>query len=375
MLAIALAATKSYLHAFPQCIRSIADAAAHHEKAHFVFSTDESNESNEAEKLLKSELPAGWDITTIRSRGMDDDPKDYKHAAQLRIAALQGVAFAFARSKTRADRLWSVESDNIVPPHALRVLEWTLDMPQEDGSPYYDVAAATYPNGLFLGGFGSYQHPIAEDFLPHERKLNPRLKLLLEKCEARLKLEYIPCWTNWKFDESRAYQHAHWILSNPHTESIKRDPQRMKQCLDREAKRNARLRARLKKSPPDGNIWEVTAKHGWRRRGWMDYAYPGIGRGAVVPSDWCGLGCTLMSKRALALANFSGYDGGGTQDLFLCWHRWHPAGLRIACVPHVACDHVKKDAAGKPIHHRAYHEPEGEHRGHLRVRSQPFVAV
>jgi hypothetical protein len=131
---------------------------------------------------------------------------------------------------------------------------------------------------------------------------------------------------------------------------------------------------RVKSSPPDGNIWEVTAKHGWRRRGWMDFAYPGIGYGAVVPSDWCGLGCTLLSKGALAHADFCGYDGRGTQDLFLCWSRWHPAGLRIACVPHVACDHIKRQA-GKPeiLHHRAYHEQEGECRGHLRVRTQPFV--
>ena len=114
----------------------------------------------------------------------------------------------------------------------------------------------------------------------------------------------------------------------------------------------------------------------------MDFAYPGIGEGAVVPSDWCGLGCTLMSKKALALADFNGYDGGGTQDLFLCWHRWHPAGLRLACVPHVVCDHVKREKAlvdgqEKDVvsHYRAYHEQAPEYRGHLRVRKQPWVPV
>lgn len=338
MIAIAVAATKSYLHAWPQCVRSIAAAAAHHAEAHFIFSTDDSKAGIEAEEIAKNELPSGWPVTTIRLAGINDDAKDYKQAAQLRIAALQGAAFSFARSKVRAGALWSVESDNIVPANALRVLEWTLAMPTADGSPYYDIAAGTYPNGLFLGGFGTPQNQIAEDFLPSERKLPPRLKLCLETCEARLKLTSL------------------------------------KSVAERESKRMSRIRERVKKCPPDGNIWEVTAKHGWRRRGWMDFAYPGIGEGAVVPSDWCGLGCTLMSKRALALADFSGYDGGGTQDLFLCWHRWHPAGLRIACVPHVVCDHVKRDGTSI-VHHRAFHEQDPAFRGHLRVRSQPWTPV
>lgn len=332
MIAIATCATKSYMHALPQCLRSIAAAAAHHEKAHFILATDESKEGKNAEEMARNELPEGWQITVIRLKGMEDDSKDYKANAQLRIAALQGAAFHFARAKVRADMLWSVESDNIVPANALRVLEWTLGMPTADGSPHYDVAAGTYPNGLFLGGFGTPQHPIEEDFLPSERKLPERLKLAFETCEKRLKES--PC--------------------------------------EKEGKRMGRLREQIKKCPPDGNIWEITAKHGWRRRGWMDFAYPGIGEGAVVPSDWCGLGCTLISKRALALADFAGYDGNGTQDLFLCWNRWHPAGLRIACVPHVACDHVKRE--GKEIvHYRAYHEQEPAYKGHLRVRKQPFI--
>lgn len=335
MIAIACAATKSYLHAFPQCVRSIAVAAAHLETAHFILATDESAEGHTAEEMLRRELPPGWEVTVIRHQGMEDDAKDYAHAAQIRIANLQGRAFQFARAKLKADFLWSVESDNLVPAHALRMLQWTLAMPQADGAPYYDVAAATYPNGLFLGGFGTPQNPIAEDFLPHERKLKPRLKTCLDACEARLKAG----------------------------------------GGERESKRMGRLRERVKKSPPDGNVWEITAKHGWRRRGWMDFAYPGIGEGAIVPSDWCGLGCTLMSKRAMALADFHGYDGGGTQDLFLCWQRWHPAGLRIACVPHVACDHVKRQPDGSILHLRAYHEQDAAYRGHLRVRSQPWVPV
>jgi hypothetical protein len=337
MIAIVTAATKNYLHAWPQCLRGIAAAASHHEQAHFIFCTDESKEGEAAADLAKRELPEGWKITVIR-HPFKDDEKNYKADAQLRIAVLQGSGFAFAR-KIRADRCLSVESDNIIPANALRVLEWTLDMPTADGRPYYDIAAATYPNGLFLGGFGTPQHQIAEDFLPEERKLKPRLKLCLEKCEERLK-----------------------------------NPAVTKKQAEKEQKRMGRLRGLVKKSPPDGNIWDITAKYGWRRRGWMDFAYPGIGLGAVVPSDWCGLGCTLMSRAALQVADFLGYEGKGTQDLFLCWHRWHPASLRIACVPHVVCDHIKRDKE-TIIHHRAYHEAEGECRGHLRTRQQKFVPV
>ena len=38
---------------------------------------------------------------------------------------------------------------------------------------------------------------------------------------------------------------------------------------------------------------------------------PGHWRGSVVPTDWCGFGCTLMNKRALTAAHFDGYDGRG----------------------------------------------------------------
>jgi len=375
MLVIAVSATKNYLYAFSQCVRAISAAANHHVEAHFVFATDESQEAEEASAMAASHLPEGWTVTTLRLPIADDTSTNYKEEAQLRIARLQGATFEFAR-KIRADRLWSVESDNIVPADALRTLEWTLDMPTADGSPYYDVAAATYPNGLFLGGFGTPQNQIAEDFLPEERKISTRLKRCLEVCESRLNGVNIPYWSVTQYDTKRPWGRARWMPSDcPGAKfAAVTDVENRQLTLDHEAKRMARLRARVKGCPPDGNIWEVTAKHGWRRRGWMDFAYPGIGKGAVVPSDWCGLGCTLLSKRALALAEFTGYTGGGTQDLFLCWQRWYPAGLRIAAVPHVVCDHIKR--RGDKIEHLiAYHEHTGECRGHLRVRSQPWVPV
>jgi hypothetical protein len=338
VLAIATYATKSYFHCWPQFLRRVAAAAGHHAEAHFILATDQSDEAKQAVETARHELPEGWRIQAVQMPLEDGgvEGKDYKEPAQMRIASLQGAAFAAAR-KIRATALWSVEADNLVPADALRVAEWALAMPQADGSPFYEVAAVTYPNGLFLGGNGTPQNPIAEDFNEKERKVPPRLTRALEVCRDRLK-DY-----------------------------------KDKTIGERESKRLGRLHERVKKCPPEGNVFEVTAKHGWRRRGWMDYAYPGIGRGAIVPSDWCGLGCTLLSSRALALATFEGYDGRGTQDLFLCWHRWHPAGLRIACIPHTVADHVKRDKEGKIVHYRAYHETEGEYRGHLRVRQQEWM--
>ena len=330
MLAITVSATKGFLHAWVQCLRGISSACSHHQEAHFIFSTDESKEAEAAAEMAKRELPEGWKISVLKFP-FDKDEKSYKEDAQIRIAKLQGAGFAFAK-KIRADLCLSVESDTILPENALRMMEWTLQMPDS----YYDIAACTYPNGLFLGGFGTPQTPINEDFLPKERKLKPRIKQVMEACEARLK------------DKPSEKEH----------------------------KRMGRIRERIKKScPPDGNIWEINAKHGWRRRGWMDFAYPGIGEGAIVPSDWCGLGCTLLSKKALQLADFNGYEGKGTQDLFLCWHRWHPAGLKIACIPHCPCDHIKKQSDGKIVHYRSFHEQVGECKGHLRVKAQPFISL
>jgi len=77
MISITTAATRSYLHAWPQLIRAIATAAGHHAEAHFIFSTDQSEESKKAEEFAKGHLPEGWKITTLRLP-IDEDAKDYK---------------------------------------------------------------------------------------------------------------------------------------------------------------------------------------------------------------------------------------------------------------------------------------------------------
>jgi hypothetical protein len=369
MLAIASYATKTYLHAWSQCVRNIAAAANHHHDVHFIFATDHSEESENAAEIAKSELPDGWKFTKI-SLDVDDSGKEkYKEHSQFIIASLQGAAFSFAR-KIRADQFWSVEADTLVPADALKVSEWVLKMPQADGSPYYDIAACTYPNGLFLGGFGSYNSQINEDFFPEERLLPERFKNLYNKCEE--KIETL----------QKQLKENFLNIKNENTLDNK-EIDNLKKSIDKEIKRINKLRKKIKNFPPDGNIWEVIAKHGWRKRGWMDFAYPGIGKGSIVPSDWCGLGCTLLSKKALALADYNGYEGLGTQDLFLCWNRWHPANLKIACIPHVACDHVKhKDKSEQQeenknpyIHYVAYHETDNDYIGHLRMKSQDWIPL
>jgi hypothetical protein len=127
VLAIATYATKSYFHVWPQFLRRIAAAAGHHAEAHFILATDQSDEAKAAVEAAKVELPEGWRIQAVQLP-LDDggvEGKDYKEPAQMRIAALQGAAFAAAR-KIRATALWSVEADNLVPPDALRVAEWAL---------------------------------------------------------------------------------------------------------------------------------------------------------------------------------------------------------------------------------------------------------
>jgi hypothetical protein len=138
-----------------------------------------------------------------------------------------------------------------------------------------------------------------------------------------------------------------------------------------------KLDEEIKTYPPNGNVYELNAK-GWKQRGWMDYAYPAIGKGAILPTDWVGMGCTILSEKALAMAHFDGYEGKGTQDLYLGWNRWKPSGLNMCVTTHAICDHVIRQRDGdnqlwenfKIVN--AYHEPEGIHEGHLRQRQSPL---
>ena len=329
-IATVIVATKSYLDPLEVCLRRVRCAMNYASKDiehKLVLVTD-----NESKKKIEN-MTEGFDRDVL-SIDLEESGEHYKKDRQILIATLQSVGFDRARN-WGCDFLWSVEADVLVPHNALSV---SLDMLRFDNG-YYDVAFVTYPSqggGSFLGGYGSYTHPIAEDFLPEERVLPSKLKILLESCENRLK-----------------------------------DKDISRESFEKENKRLQRIYERIKKCPPIGNVFELNAKK-WRRRGWLDNSHVGTGRGAVIETDWTGLGCTLMSYKAAALAHFDGYDGGGTQDLYLNWRKWHPEGLRFCCITHTICDHIVRDEKEGLVVLKSYHEPEGETKGHLRYRRVPF---
>jgi hypothetical protein len=357
MLAVTVCASKLYLEILPTVARRIAAAVQHYPTGYLLFVTDSSTEAAKKKGLFEQALPEGWKVIHAKvERIASGDDEKYKTESQLLIASLQGCAFALAR-KLGVDQCWNVEADVLPMPDCLRVLEWALQMPDETGGNYYDVALATYPNGLFIGGHGTIGAPIAEDFLPKERTMPDELRIRFEAFEK---------------------EQSEYVIRK---EMPPKEWQEKAQTLFTD----------IRKCPAIGNVWKCNAEFGWSQRGWMDNAYPAIGRGSLVPVDWIGTGCVLLSKRALALANFEGYDGGGTQDLFLCWRRWYPAGLRMCCSTHSICDHVKhemieeKDADGKPtgkqkhsgkyIHYQAVHEQVGEQRGHLRCVPKSWTPI
>ncbi len=330
-IATVIVATKSYLDPLEVCLRRVKTAMDHLHKEfdHKLFIVTDKKSYSDIVSMVKD-----FNDNEIIKIDMEESGEHYKTDRQILIASLQSKGFDSAR-KWGCDYLWSVEADVLVPYNALSISLQMLDFDDQ----YYDVAFVTYPSqggGSFLGGHGSYQHPIAEDFLPKELKMPWWLKLLQEKCESRLKSE------------------------DMNDTKFKKEMDRMN-----------RIRDRIKKCPPKGNVFELNAK-GWRRRGWLNNSHIGIGRGAVIETDWTGLGCTLMSKKAANLAHFDGYDGGGTQDLYLNWHRWHPAGLNFCCITHTICDHVVRDKDEGLVTLKAYHEPDGETKGHLRYRKTPF---
>ena len=332
-IATVIVATKSYLDPLEVCLRRTRTAIDNEieEFDHrLIIVTDKSSKSRVAD------MTTDFEDREIISIEMEESGEHYKKDRQILIASLQSTGFDAAR-RWGCDFLWSVEADVLVPHNALSV---SLDMLRFDRG-YYDVAFVTYPSqggGSFLGGYGSYRHPIAEDYLPEERTLPSKLKLLLDRCEERL-----------------------------NDKDIERE------SIEKEQKRMGRILELIKKCPPSGNVFELNAKK-WRRRGWLDNSHVGTGRGAVIETDWTGLGCTLMSKTAANLAHFDGYDGGGTQDLYLNWNKWKPEGLLFCCITHTVCDHVVRDdkAEGGLTTLKSYHEQEGETRGHLRYRRVPF---
>lgn len=340
MIRIGTFATKSFTYALEACVKKAAQAISYanvDQEFTWHFTTDSDQSVRLAANLAERLIPGCKAIVT-EILDAEECGKPYKEQRQNLIARGQQELFDQARADN-ADRFWSIESDVLVHAKSLRVM---LDGLQFDHG-YYDVSSCTYPSqggGAFLGGHGDPVHPIAECFNDDERHV-PRE---LAEDMSRIKKEFAS-------------------LRAPASAELQ--------------KRAEIVRDKIKQCAPKGNVFALNAKK-WRRRGWLDNAYPGIGQGALLPSDWCGLGCTLLSSRALALADFYGYEGRGTQDLFLCWNKWWPAGCRINVIPHAPCDHIIRPpdgSGGDPIHCHAYHEPVGEAAGHLRSKRIPWKCL
>jgi hypothetical protein len=348
MLAIATYATKSYCYACeaqaPLVVASLRYAGLDPKSVLFVFAGDKSKESKAAFAHYKTRFDRMGVTCEHVTLNVDcNDNGQHQKKSNLVIAQLQAAAFDEARC-AGATQLWSLESDVLPQANALRSLLDTLAFDKG----YYDVAMATYPNEAFLGGHGSPTNWIAANVAPDEREVPADLQAWLDYRDRRRAAGMQP-------DPG---EKAAW-------EQLEKD---------REA------------CPPKGNVWQLNANR-WRQRGWLDFAYPGMGIGGIVPVEWVGTGCTLLSERALNLAHFTGYDGGCTQDLWLCWRAWHPAGLHLATITHSICSHVKmrtvKETTTKdgktveterkrPFIHHAHHQLGTERHGHLNSDTKPW---
>lgn len=299
-LAITVCATESYCYAAFAQARRVQAAISHVEKGVVILVGDESPNFREMVQTWDDVLPEGWVTKAISIAGLKED-ENYKPHAQLTIAQMRTAAFTEAR-RLRVAQCWSLDSEVLPQEDSLVCMQDMLHF----GRGYFSISTCPYPTqgggGLFLGGRGTPQRPIAQDVYEDERVIPE--DLLAELKEHR---------------------------SQPPPPSYD------EQWLNREKE----LRKRLDQCPAKGTVWALNDKQ-WRLRGWLNYAYPGVGKGAVLPTDWCGFGCTLMNSRALSLAQFDGYDGGGTEDLYIVWNRWFRAGLKINTITHCPADHVDR---------------------------------
>jgi hypothetical protein len=334
MIAVTICSTRSYAYALIAQARKIVACIEREPEGVVILIGDNSLEINKAKEFYQSILPEGWKVELYIGKFEDGLP-NYQNPAQLIIARMRSIAYDRAR-QLHVDFCWSLDSDVLPQPNALRVMKQMLEF--DDG--YYSISTCPYPSqggGAFLGGRGTPEHPILPDFYDDEREIPKDLKKKMDQHKAKLKT----------------------LKSRPNAKLIQQFRE---------------LSKAVQNCKPTGNVFHCNSK-GFRRRGWMHAAYPEIGIGAVVPTDWCGLGCTLMNREALSLAQFDGYDGSGTEDLYIVWKRWYRKGLKINVIPHSPCDHVIRDRAkkGKFILCQAYHESKNpETVGHLRMELRPW---
>lgn len=377
MIAVTICSTRSYSYALIAQARKIQACLNEYPSGVIILIGDKSPQLSRAFSFYKSILSKGWSVELWPGK-YEDGQENYKNPAQLTIAQMRSVAFDRAR-QLNVDYCWSLDSDVLPPPNALKMMIGSLNLFEG----VYDVSTCPYPSqggGPFLGGRGTPERPILPNFYEDEREVPPELQKRIDKHQAKLK----------SFGSKKPDQK--WI--DEHRE-IDKDLQKCRVIGDMFFCNStsglqpfmAKVKDRITDHFPKGSAvpikilekidkdFKFYSPKGFRRRGWMDAAYPGIGWGAIVPTDWCGFGCTIMNKRALALAQFEGYEGSGTEDLYVVWKKWYRNGMKINVIPHVPCDHVIRDRKNpkKFILCQAHHETKDPERiGHLRIEYRPW---
>ncbi len=339
-LAILTCATEHYQYALKAHARAIKQNVklAGIESGHFIIATDE----KPIPAILahyRAMLGESWTVHHI-PLPVKESSANYNKESQLLIADLFTAGFDKAR-ELRVDYLWTVESDVLPEPNNLRCM---FNMLQFDGG-YYGVAFCPYVSqggGGVMGGRGTNAQQIMPNF--HEDELDIPADLAARRDEHKEKLKL-----------------------------LKPNEQASKEWHEE----NGKIHEEIKKCQPmNGNVFALNAK-AWKRRGWLEYAAPAVGKGAVLPSDWMPTGNNLFSRKALNYCDFLGYEGAGTQDLYLAFRKLAPNGIKFCVIPHCLSHHVvrRKDADGKTIYRIIYmfHEPDGEYIGHLRHRELPFI--
>lgn len=332
-LAIIICATSSFQYALVAQARAIAQNAslAGIASGHIILVTDQKPLAGILEQY--SALLNGFDVHHLALPVVEPAKKDYSANAQLLIAQLYSAGFDKAR-QLGASLVWTLEADVLPEANNLRCMR---DMLAFDGG-YYDVAFCPYVSaggGGIMGGRGTPNNWILPNWTEDELALPDELRQRLKEHRAK---------------HTGGSPSAEWI------EDLKK--------LEEEAK----------KHPPKGNVFKLNAE-GWKRRGWLEHAYPGIGKGAILPSDWMPMGNNLFSARAMSLVDFTGYTGRGTQDLYLGYIRLASNGLRFCVIPHSPSHHVvrkQNSDGGAYTMFYLYHESEGECVGHLRQREVAF---
>lgn len=303
-----------------------------------IYVSDDEVKLAELEELYTRLLPTSrfHKVMTNAKEG-----PNYKEIAQLSIGKMRTAAFGAAMA-LGVDYCLSLDSD-ILP--AVNGLESCLNALKFDKG-YYGVASMLYTSqggGLWLCGGGTNERRILPNFYDDELNIDKKYigwrNKYQNKFKAAAKVKNVD---GCKFYGKRVF----WV----------------NKLIDKKS------RPKLK-----GNVWSLNGAN-YKKRGWFDFYAPGIGRGSIVPCDWCGFGATLMNKKALALTNFHGYEGKGTEDLYVIWDKWRPAGIKIAAVSHSICDHICRKKEGGYFMVKAWFG-EGEVENHLRQTHLDYIPM